>query len=350
MGLALIAMALLVMTWIGQFTRSFTRSLAPRHSTSVYERERQLEEIYIERKDSENKIAVIEVQGVITSADGDHSGMNMVESIKEQLKSANRDSAVKAVVLKVNSPGGEVLASDDIAQAITKFQNASNKPVVVSMGTLAASGGYYISAPCRWIVANELTITGSIGVIMHGYNFRGLLNKVGIQPQVFKSGKFKDMLSGDREPDITKLSPEDREIRKQEDDMVQGLITETYEKFKTVVRTGRNKAAKENGEDGNALDRDWEDAADGRVFSGKQALELGFVDELGGFETAVKRAESLTHIRDASLVEYHQMFDISSLFRLFGKTEAPAIKVDLGVDAPRLQAGQMYFIAPTVVP
>src|SRR5208283_4872817 len=95
--------------------------------------------------------------------------MDFVTYIKEQFKAAESDSDVKAVILKVNSPGGEVMASDEVYNIIRKFQDKSGKPVVVSMGSLAASGGYYISAPCRWIVADELTITGSIGVIMHNY-------------------------------------------------------------------------------------------------------------------------------------------------------------------------------------
>src|SRR5262249_207767 len=134
-------------------------------------------------------------------------GYNMVDVIEAQLDRAADDRRVKAVILKVDSPGGEVLASDDIYKAIRKFETGENdrstpgrkgKPVICSMGSLAASGGYYISSGCRWIEANELTLTGSIGVIMHGWNYRGLMDKVGIAPMTYKSGKFKDMLSGDR--------------------------------------------------------------------------------------------------------------------------------------------------------
>src|SRR5262245_15714229 len=106
----------------------------------------------------------------------------MVEFIQDQFKFAARDSRFKAVLLKVDSPGGEVLASDDIYRAIQDFQKESGKPVVASMGSLAASGGYYVSAPCRWIVANELTITGSIGAIFHSFNYRGLMATAGLRP------------------------------------------------------------------------------------------------------------------------------------------------------------------------
>ena len=155
---------------------------------------------------------MIEVEGIIASGEVDRSGVDMVQNIKDQLQMAERDTDVKAVILKVNSPGGEVLASDEINRAITRFQDQSHKPVVASMGTLAASGGYYISAPCRWIVADELTLTGSIGVIMHAYNYRQLMDKVGIRPQVFKSGRFKDMLSGER--DEKNLTPEEQQTRR----------------------------------------------------------------------------------------------------------------------------------------
>src|SRR5437867_529250 len=161
--------------------------------------ETRLEEVVLERHGSGNKIAVVPVEGIITSAGFEGGGMNMVQLIEDQLKLAARDDHVKAVLLKINSPGGEVLAADDIYHAIVKFQNDNKKPVIATMGSLAASGGYYVAAPCRWIVANELTITGSIGVIMHTYNYRGLMNKVGLRPLGYKSGRFKDMLSGERD-------------------------------------------------------------------------------------------------------------------------------------------------------
>src|SRR6267143_5853896 len=163
----------------------------------------RLDEVVLEDNDASSKIAVVPIEGIITSQIIDRGGFNLVDIVKAQLKRADKDDKVKAVILKVDSPGGEVLASDEISRAIEEFQSKSSKPVVVSMGSLAASGGYYVSAPSQWIVANELTITGSIGVIMHGFNYRGLLNKVGVRPEVYKSGKFKDMLSGTREPEET---------------------------------------------------------------------------------------------------------------------------------------------------
>lgn len=350
MILTFVLLGVIAVMFFSRLLSISTRSVAVSRHVNFADRNRTLEEFTIESTNSDNKIAVITVEGVISGGTAERSTMNMVDFIGEQLKNAENDSDVKAVILKVNSPGGEVLASDDINGLIRKFQERSHKPVVASMGTLAASGGYYISVPCRWIVANELTITGSIGVIMDSWNYRQLMDKVGIRPTVFKSGRFKDMLSGEREPDTDKLSPTEQKNRAEEDQMVQSLIDETYGKFKQVVRDGRTAAAQKNDGKGRALVDNWADYADGRILSGKRALELGFVDELGGFETAVKRAEKLADIPSATLVEYRESFDFNSVFsHLFGKTEAPAIKVDLGLNTPALQAGRPYYILPTAV-
>ncbi|MEW6302114.1 MAG: signal peptide peptidase SppA [Verrucomicrobiota bacterium] len=301
---------------------------------------RWLEELVIEENHSDNKIAIVDIDGVIMSGSIDGSGLDLVKLIKDQLKRAEDDKRVKAVVLKVDSPGGEVLASDEIYRAIQEFQEDTGKPVVASMSSVAASGGYYVSAPCQWIVANELTITGSIGVIMHSYNYRGLMNKVGVRPQVFKSGKFKDMLSGDKE--LEEILPEEKE-------MVQGLINETFTRFKKVVADGRKYANTKNKGKGRALVSDWEEYADGRILSGRQAHEHGFVDELGNFDTAVGRAMELANIGDADLVGFRPPFTLGNIFRIFGKSEAASIKVDLGVDLPRIQAGRLYFLSPTLI-
>jgi len=309
----------------------------------------KLDEGILEDNGSRNKIAVINVDGIITSHEGDSAGNGMVDLIKAQLDRASDDDRVKAVILKVDSPGGEVMASDQINKAIRRFENDDDsvqpprhgKPVVCSMGSLAASGGYYISAPCRWIVADDLTLTGSIGVIMHGYNYRGLMDKVGIAPMTFKSGKFKDMLSPDRSTN---------EIPAEEHAMVQSLIDETFKKFKGVVREGRTAAHEKNKNEGHALKPDWESLADGRVLSGTQAIEAGFVDQLGDFDDAVDRAEEITGISRANLIEYQERYDISNFLSMFGESgKSHDIKLDLGMDAPRLQPGCLYFLSPSFV-
>jgi protease-4 len=313
----------------GGFDRGFK-------TTNAREVGPKLDECILEDNGAHNKIAVITVDGVITSHTPDQAGNNMVDVIQAQLDRAKDDKRVKAVILKVDSPGGEVMASDEINKAIQKFQDESRKPVICSMGSLAASGGYYISAPCRWIVANDLTITGSIGVIMHGINYRGLMDKVGIAPMTFKSGKYKDMLSPDRS--TNDIPPEERA-------MVQSLIDETFQKFKGVVRTGRAAAHEKNKVEGKPLALDWEDYADGRVLSGNQALSLGFVDQVGDFDDAVERAKRIAHFDDANLIEYRERYDISDFLSMFGQSgSAHDIKLDLGLDIPKLRSGCMYFL------
>ena len=311
--------------------------------------EMPLQEITLEHNHSPHKIAVIPVEGIILGGNFAGGHHDMVRLIQEQLKRAGRDKDVKAVLLRVDSPGGEVLASDEIHVAIQKFQREHGKPVIASMGALAASGGYYVSAPCRWIVANELTITGSIGVIMHTYNYRGLMNKVGLRPLVFKSGRFKDMLSGEK--DLEKLTPTEQADFKEEEAMIQKMVVETFGRFKEVVGEGRQWANDKNKSNrGNAAGRrlvnTWTNYADGRILSGKEAFEYGFVDELGSLQAAISRARSLANIESADLVTYQPPFDLSNLFNFFGKSETRSIKVDLGFEIPKLRAG-LYYLAPS---
>jgi protease-4 len=297
----------------------------------------QLQEATLKDNDASDKIAVISVNGIISSQ-ADQAGNTLVDVIKAELNEAKKDNHVKAVILKVDSPGGEVMASDEIYREIRKFEDGpKGKPVICSMGSLAASGGYYISSPCRWIEANRLTITGSIGVIMETINYRGLMDKLGVEPYVFKSGKFKDMLSGMRETN---------EIPSGEHDLVQGLINDTFAQFKQVVATGRGAAHAKNRDEGQPLASDWAKYADGRVFSGDQALKLGLVDELGDFDDAVEHAKKIAGIDNANLVEYQETYDISNFLHLFGQSEQARsqIKLDLGFDAPKLEAGQLYFL------
>jgi protease-4 len=331
---------------IGQ---SVSRSLSFNHgfkNTTARDVGPKLDECILEDNDSRNKIAVITVDGIITSHSANEAGNNMVEVIKAQLDRAADDDRVKAVILKIDSPGGEVMASDQIYKAIEYFQEdekdthgkpgRKGKPVICSMGSLAASGGYYISAPCRWIVADELTLTGSIGVIMHGINYRGLMDKVGIAPMTFKSGKFKDMLSPDRATN---------DIPAEERQMMQALINESFEKFKGIVADGRANAHDLNKKEGKALTNNWEEFADGRVMSGTQAFDIGLVDELGDFDNAVDRAMTIAHVKTANLVEYRERYDFSNFLSMFGQgAQAKDIKIDLGLDIPKLRSGCLYYL------
>jgi len=321
--------------------RHIVNSVGGRHVEQAYGP--RLEEVTVRDNNSSDKIAIIPVNGVISGDATDSSGFSIVSLIKAELKQADRDPDVKGVILKIDSPGGEVLAADEIARAITNFQDRpGGKPVIVSMGSLAASGGYYISAPCDWIVANELTITGSIGVIMEGLNYHDLLDKVGVHPMVFKSGRYKDMLSSVKGTN---------EITADEREMVQKLIDETFAKFKKVVQDGREAAYRNMNHNeekvSHQLSNNWADYADGRILSGTTAKDLGFVDEVGDFDAAVKRAQRIAGTGKANLVEYRPVFELSSLLRLLGQSDAKSVKLDLGVEMPKLRPGCQYFILPT---
>ena len=354
---AIILLVLLFISLFGNFTQFISRAFGSGFSRGSFRTSMgrevgpRLEECVLKDNDARNKIAVVTVDGIISDNARDQAGNNMVDVIKAQLDRAKDDDRVKAVILKVDSPGGEVMASDEISKAIADFQKDDpvepgksgkrGKPVVCSMGSLAASGGYYISVPSRWIVANDLTITGSIGVILHTWNYRGLMDKVGLAPVTYKSGLYKDMLSGERSTN---------EIPAEERVMVQGLIDETYAKFTNVVCVGRSQAHKQNQKEGKVLATDWGKYADGRVLSGTQAFEYGFVDELGNFDDAVKTTKKIAGIHNANLIEYRERYDISEFLRLFGQSDsAHNIKLDLGLEMPKLQAGQLYFLSPTFV-
>ena len=301
----------------------------------------ELHEVVVRESPFDDKVAVISLEGVISGEILSDIGSSLVEMVGDHLERAAVEG-VSAVNLKVDSPGGEVLASDEIYLLIERFQKDYDIPVVASMGSLAASGGYYVSAPCRWIVANELTMTGSIGVIFHSYNYRGLMDKVGVRPDITKSGKLKDMMSGEKLPE--EVLPEERAI-------LQGMIDESFAKFKDVIRTGRNHAAELNQKDGitdgRKLAPNWTEFADGRILSGHQALELGLVDELGNFEVAFDRALQLSGLEDAKLVAYQPHFKFPGFLSLLGQARSGSVKVDLGLPlTSRLPEGRLYFMSP----
>ena len=347
---AIIVTLLLCISLFGNLTQFVAHALRHGLRTEAFSSARdvgpKLDEYMLENNHVSDKIAVITVDGIITSHDRNEAGNNMVDVIQAQLDRASEDNRVKAVILKVDSPGGEVLASDEIYRAIRDFESDDpdehgkpghkGKPVICSMGSLAASGGYYISSGCRYIVANELTLTGSIGVIMHGWNYRGLMDKVGVAPMTYKSGKFKDMFSGERATN---------EIPPEEHALVQNLIDETYNRFKDVVSEGRNAANDLNKKEGQTLATNWQDFADGRVLSGKEALRLGLVDRLGDFDDAVDRAQKIAHIDNCNLIEYRERYDLSNFLSLFGQSDqAHSVKLELDTDAPKLRAGLMYYL------
>jgi len=228
------------------------------------------------------KIVVIPLSGTITTAGSLLSPGSTITPglVRDYLTRAEKDTAVKAIVLRIESPGGEIAPSQEILWEIEEVKEA--KPVVVSMGGTAASGGYYISTKADKIVALPTTMTGSIGVISQVMNVEGLLEKLGIEVETFKGGKYKDMYSGFRE-----MTPEEEEI-------MQGMIDEYYEQFIDVVAEGRGLSEDEV-----------RNLATGQIYTGTEAKELGLVDALGGLDTATELAMELAGI-EVARVEYYQ--------------------------------------------
>ncbi len=248
------------------------------------------------------KVAVIPIEGVIIEQSGGlfGGGINPVALVEDGLRKAARDTSVVAVILEVNSPGGGVTASDLIHKHVTDFQRDTGKPVVVYMKDLAASGGYYVSAPADWIVANRTTLTGSIGVIIQGFNFHGTLTEIlKAQDATVKAGGNKAMGSMFADPE----SEEYIEGR----DLLQELADEMHGTFKDVVKSGRAEKG---------LAADWESYADGRILSASTAQKIGLVDELGYFDDAVNKAQELAGVSEATVVEYGRQVGLGALFGL----------------------------------
>jgi protease IV len=208
-----------------------------------------------------NRVALVRVEGPIMDS------TDVVDEIKEHVK----DHSIKAIILRIDSPGGAVAPSQEIYEEVKKA--SEEKHVVVSMGSIAASGGYYIAAPADVIIANPGTLTGSIGVIMEIPNLEGLMSKIGISTEVIKSGKHKDMASAFR-----KMEKEDRDI-------LQGVMDNVHEQFIRAVAEGRKLKVEEI-----------RPIADGRIFSGEQAKGLKLVDEIGTLEFAISKAAELAGI------------------------------------------------------
>ena len=233
-----------------------------------------------------DKIAVVPVEGTIASADTTVAGTQPTttpEGLADALRQAKEDSSVVAVVLEVNSPGGGVTASDEMHQSILDFKKQTGKPVVVSMGDVAASGGYYISTAADRIVANQTTLTGSLGVIFALTDFSELAKRYGVEQEVVKSGKFKDMGSSFRD-----LTPKERDI-------LQSIVNESYNRFVGVIVEGRGLPEERVRE-----------IADGRVYSGEQAKKLGLVDSFGGLGEAAAISRNLAGVEEATVVRYVQ--------------------------------------------
>lgn len=252
-------------------------------------------------------VALIRVTGVITTGGGGGGLFGGTsagsEDIIDQLERARKKSEVKAIVLRINSPGGSPAASEEVYNEINRVRK-SGKIVYTSMADVAASGGYYIASASDRIYADSSTLTGSIGVIWDITDMSGLYKKIGFSPQVIKSGKFKDIGSSNRP-----LTPEERQL-------LQDIVMETYGQFVKAVADGRHMPVAEV-----------KKIADGRVLTGTQAVRAKLVDRIGGLRETVRAAAKKGGIRDEPrVVEYRKRTAFSDLFgaeseRLSGDAE-----------------------------
>ncbi len=255
-----------------------------------------LKENVMEGGNITERIALLTVDGVIQDvgsgtawapADYDH------QLFLKQLDTILHDRTVQAIVLSVNSPGGGAIESAEIHEKLVQIKNERNIPIYVSMGGVAASGGYYIAAPADKIYAHRETITGSIGVIMSSYNFSQLAENFGIEFETIKSGEHKDMFSGTRA------------TTDEEKAMMQEMINDSYEVFVDVVEQGRGMS-----------EADVKAVADGRILGGSQAVKAGLVDELGGLEDTIESLRADYGLQNATLFEYQN--DSGGLISLMG--------------------------------
>ena len=285
------------------------------------------ERVLVDGTDSSAKVAVIPLDGVISFGEKGSLGDSMVEDFKDALQQAENDRQVRAVVLQVDSPGGEITASDVLYDAICRL--ARHKPVVVYFNSLGASGAYYAACGANWIMCNDTTFTGSIGVIISTLNYRDLFGKIGLESVVFKSGKFKDMLSGTRV-----MTPEEQAY-------IQGIVMQSYDRFVGIVARSRKLDEKSLREG----------VADGRILTGTDAFASRLVDELGYIEDAFDKAAELGGSPGAEVVRYERNYSFDKFFRMFGESRAGAkLEIDVFPRSVRLEPGRVYLLPAFFAP
>lgn len=277
-----IALGIAVFLFIISIGVQFTANMATTNMDEFFNFS-SFDEKVIEEGSPASKIAVIPLNGVIqdTGQSGWNANTYNHSRFLEAIELAGKDPLVNGIILRINTPGGGVVESDEIHDQIVKVQEQYNKPVYVSMGNTAASGGYYVSAPADKIVAHPSTLTGSIGVIMQAVNVADLAQDLGVDFTTLKSGEFKDIMSSTRE-----MTDDEREI-------LQDIVDEMYGEFVQVIVDGRDMSEERVREIG-----------DGRVYTGKQAYELELVDELGDLDDTIQIMKEDQSLGNAQVVEY----------------------------------------------
>lgn len=285
-----------------------------------------MDEEVIKEGSSQEKIAVLSLHGTIENvatsplASAGYNHPFFLDSID----TAAEDPTVEAIILEVDSPGGGVTESAEIHQRIVDLQKNYEKPIYVSMGNMAASGGYYVAAPADKIFAEASTLTGSIGVIMQSMNFSGLAEKYGIEFNTIKSGKHKDIMSPTRE------------MTDEEDEILQSMIDEMYDEFVDVIVDGRDLSEKEVRKIG-----------DGRIYTGKQAVEVDLVDEIGSFDDTLVELMDDYDLQNAQVIQYDPGIGYWSQFLMSAKnmfnSESDEIKTIMNLINNSDQPRAMYL-------
>lgn len=293
-----IAAGLLIASTVINLLSAFVFSDAENTFTDMFAMSEELfaEEI-IEEGDMLSKIAVLSIDGVIQDT-GDaqsffESPLYSHRAFMEQLDYVKESDDVKAIILRVNSPGGGVVESAEIHDKIKEIQKETKKPVYISMGSMAASGGYYVSAPADKIFASPETLTGSLGVIMQGMNYAGLAEKYGVEFNTIKSGQYKDIMSPTRP-----MTDEERKI-------LQSMIDNSYEGFVKVISEGRGLSVEQV-----------KKIADGRIYDGRQAKQLKLIDDFGYLEDVIESVRKDEKLGNAQVVKYSENIGFGSLLNM----------------------------------
>ncbi len=294
--------------------------------------ESELKEVTLVQTPAREKILVVDIDGVLSSLAPSNPltrGEDIVAAVYGRLRLASRDPMVKAVILRLNTPGGEVTASDLVFHEVTAFKERTKLPVVALMMDLAASGGFYAAMAADWVVALPSTLTGSIGVISIFPQVGGLMDKVGVGVQVIKSGALKDAGSPFRQ-----MTEDERRLFQQ-------IIDQYFGMFLDVVVKGRRGAVSKE-----ELAR----LADGRVWTAPQAKDLKLVDEIGYVDAAVKKALSMAGLREADLVRYTYYPKTRNTIYSIASPAEPSLlsggKPALGSLAESLKTGFYYLWLP----
>ena len=292
-----LAIGLFIFSVVSNFLNSFAVADVESSFTDLFATEEEYTVEVIEEGDEFNQIAVLEVEGVIQDT-GDvgsffESPSYHHRSFMDKLDYVKDEDTIKGIILRVNSPGGGVVESAEIHDKLVEIQKETKKPIYVSMGAMAASGGYYISAPATKIFASPETMTGSLGVIMQSVNYAGLAEKYGVDFVTVKSGPYKDIMSPSRE-----MTEEERKI-------IQSMIDNSYEGFVKVISDGRKIPVEQV-----------KQIADGRIYDGRQAKEHHLIDDFGYLDDVIANMQKDHKLKNAQIVRYTENLGFSSLFQL----------------------------------